>query len=193
MFDTILSFTLTEHLARAAIPGETAGYSRLLTLNRGPHKTRDGWIAMMPYTDRNWRALYEATGHEDLLDAPWHEGGMRTRLVEADTVYGELKAIIAERTTDEWLAICRAHDVPCEIVPRIAEIVDDPKLHRGVLREAEHPAVGTYRQISPALIFSRTPLAEIADPAPLLGADTAEVLVWLGYDDAAIAEIRGDV
>ena len=32
MFDTVLAFNLTEHLARAAVPGGRAGYARILRM-----------------------------------------------------------------------------------------------------------------------------------------------------------------
>ena len=48
MFDAVFAFALVEHLSRAAVPGEPAGYSRIMTTTRGPHRTRDGYIAMMP-------------------------------------------------------------------------------------------------------------------------------------------------
>src|SRR4051812_20707038 len=62
MFDIVLAFNLVEHLSRAAVAGEPAGYSRVLTSHRGPHKTRDGYVAMLPYTDRQWSALFAAVG-----------------------------------------------------------------------------------------------------------------------------------
>jgi crotonobetainyl-CoA:carnitine CoA-transferase CaiB-like acyl-CoA transferase len=189
MFDSILSFTLAEHLAQAVLPGQPPGYSRALSLNRGPHQTSDGWLALMPYTNRQWRTLYEAVGCAHLLDEPWHKD-MATRLVEADKAYGELKEIIRQRSTAEWLEICRVGDIPVAPVPRLAEIVEDPALHRGVLREAVHPAVGTYRQIAPPAIFSRTPSRELAENAPLLGEHTHEVLAELGLSDSEIAELR---
>jgi crotonobetainyl-CoA:carnitine CoA-transferase CaiB-like acyl-CoA transferase len=188
MFDSTLAFTLVEHLAQAAIPGKPAGYPRALSANRGPHETSDGWLALMPYTNRQWRALYEAAGCGHLLDAPWHES-MATRLVMADEAYGELKGILRQRTTAEWLEICRKADVPVAPVPRIAEIVEDPALHRGVLREVEHPALGTYRHIESPTIFSRTPSRDDPDPAPLIGEQTDEILRGLGLSDDEIAEL----
>lgn len=187
MFDTVLAFNLTEHLARAAVAGGRAGYSRILTLNRGPHRTADGWLALMPYTNRHWRALYEAAGHAHLLEQPWHKD-MPTRLTQADVVYAELKSIIRTKPTAYWLDICAATDVPVARVPRLQEIVDDPALHRGVLRTVKHPVAGEYRHIASPVIFSRTPVCDDCGPAPLLGQDTMQVLEDLGYSREQAAE-----
>jgi crotonobetainyl-CoA:carnitine CoA-transferase CaiB-like acyl-CoA transferase len=191
MFDTILAFTLTEHIGMAAFPGGAAGYSRILTANRGPHRTSDGWLAMMPYTDRHWESLFKEAGREDLLASPWH-AGMAARLREADIVYGELKTVIERRTTAEWLETCRRIDVPVAEVPTIDEIVADPALHHGVIRIDEHPVIGEYRVIRSPIVYYDTPLGEHVRPAPLIGADAAEVLREVGMSDDEIHQMIAD-
>jgi hypothetical protein len=80
MFDAVLAFNLVEHLSRAAIPGEPAGYGRVLTSHRGPHRTIDGYVAMLPYTDKQRRALFTAVGREELLEEPWYtDNALRLR------------------------------------------------------------------------------------------------------------------
>ena len=184
MFDAVLAFNLVEHIGRAAIPGEPAGYGRVLTSHRGPHRTVDGYIAMLPYTDKQWRALFAAVGREEMLDEPWYTDNA-LRLRNFDDVYAALAGVVRERTTAEWLEICHANGVPASPVPSLDEIVTDPELHMGALTEAVHPTVGTYRQIEPAVRFSRSPQS-VRRPAPLLAEHTREILTEAGYDDAAI-------
>jgi crotonobetainyl-CoA:carnitine CoA-transferase CaiB-like acyl-CoA transferase len=184
MFDAVLAFNLAEHLSRAAVPGQPAGYSRIMTTTRGPHRTRDGYIAMMPYSDEHWRRLFAAVGREELLDEPWF-ADLNQRLLNAETVYGNLAAIIAERTTAEWLALCEAEGIPANPVPDLDEILEDPALHRGMITTAQHPVVGEYRVIGPPMILDDAPLS-VRRPAPLRAEHTAEVLAEVGYDDAAI-------
>jgi len=184
MFDAVLAFNLVEHMGRAAIAGEPAGYNRVLTTHRGPHRTLDGYIAMMPYTDGQWRALFTAIGREALLDEPWF-ADHSARLRNIDDVYAALAGIVRERTTAEWLEICEANGVPASVVPSIDEIVGDPDLHMGAITEANHPVVGPYRQIEPAVRFSRSPQS-VRRPAPLLAEHTRELLAEAGYDDDTI-------
>jgi len=190
MFDAVLAFNLVEHLSRAAVAGEPVGYSRVLTSHRGPHKTRDGYVAMMPYTNRHWRALFRAVGKEALLDEPSF-ADHATRVRNAHEVYGALAAIALERTTAEWLELCETIGVPASPVPSIEEIVGDPELHMGVITDAVHPEVGPYRQIEPAARFSRSPQS-VRRPAPLLAENTQELLRELGYDDGRIAQLVAD-
>ncbi len=192
MFDTVLSFNLVEHLAAAAIPGEPAGYSRIMTRHRGPHQTADGYVAIMPYTDDHWRALFSEVDRMDMMERPWFaEHGARLR--EADRVFQDLAEIVIERTTAEWLELCERLGIPAAPVPTMDEIVNDPARHRGVLREETHPIVGTYRHIESPMKLSATP-ASLRHRAPLVGEQTDEILAELDYSPVEIDEMieRGD-
>ena len=192
MFDTVLSFNLVEHLADAAIPGERAGYSRIMTRHRGPHQTADGYVAIMPYTDDHWRALFSEVDRMDMMERPWFaEHG--ARLSEADRVFQDLAEIVIERTTAEWLELCGRLGIPASPVPTMDEIVNDSERHRGVLRDETHPIVGTYRHIESPIKMSATPTS-LRRSAPLVGEQTEEILSELGYSTEEIDEMieRGD-
>lgn len=190
MFDAVLAFNLVEHLSRAVTPGEPAGYSRILTHHRGPHRTLDGHIAMMPYTDNHWRSLFVAVGMENMLDRPWF-ADHATRLLSADRVYGDLAHIVAQRTTADWLSLCEEHGIPASPVPTLDDVVSDSALHRGVLRDADHPVTGHYREIVPPLVLSASP-ASVRRAAPLFAEHTEAVLSELGYDRADIEELLAE-
>jgi crotonobetainyl-CoA:carnitine CoA-transferase CaiB-like acyl-CoA transferase len=187
MFNAVLSFNLVEHLSRATIPGGPAGYGRIMSSLRGPHRTRDGYVAIMPYTDANWTALCGAVNRMDILDRPWF-ANHTSRQHEPDRVFGDLAEIVAERTTKEWLDICARHDIPASAVPSLDDIVNDPEAYRGVLVDATHPLVGDYRQIAPAVTMSKTP-GSVRRHAPLVAENTVEVLRELGYADDDIASL----
>lgn len=187
MFNALLAFNLVEHLGLAATPGKPTGYSRIMTSNRGPHRTRDGHIALMPYTDEHWRALFAAVGREDILERPWFSDH-RQRLLQADRVYGDLAEVVAQRTTAEWLELCESRSIPASAVPDLDRIVEDPVLHHGVIGQAEHPVVGTYRSVEVPVIYSASTRPQ-PSPAPLVGQDTAEVLAAVGYSQEEIASL----
>jgi crotonobetainyl-CoA:carnitine CoA-transferase CaiB-like acyl-CoA transferase len=183
MFDTVLGFNLVEHLSRAAVPGGKAGYNRILNPFRRPHQTKDGYVAMLPYSDKSWSDLYHAVGHEHELSDPWFQ----ERLQNPQPVYASLGRILATRTTAEWLELAAELGIPAGPVPTVDDIIDDPAEHRGVVSEHDHPAVGRYRQITPPVRFDRSP-AGVRRHAPLLGEDTVEVLAEIGLSEDEIGQ-----
>ncbi|HWA31027.1 MAG TPA: CoA transferase, partial [Rhizomicrobium sp.] len=68
MFETFTSFVLAEHLGGRTFepPAGPAGYARLLTGGRKPSPTKDGHIAMLPYTAAHWIAFFKAIDRADL-------------------------------------------------------------------------------------------------------------------------------
>jgi crotonobetainyl-CoA:carnitine CoA-transferase CaiB-like acyl-CoA transferase len=183
MIDTMKAFNLVEHGA-AAIPEPPLGppgYTRVLARERGPWPTRDGWIMALPYTKEHFDSIFAGTGRDDLLgDERYSTAGLR--IANAPYLYDVVGAMMGERTTGEWLGFFRAQDIPASAVTTLEEMVEE-------LPVVEHPVAGRYRQIPPAVAFSRAPLS-VHRPAPLIGQDTDEVLREVGYDRAAIDDLR---
>jgi crotonobetainyl-CoA:carnitine CoA-transferase CaiB-like acyl-CoA transferase len=187
MVDTMVAFNLAEHLSAATIPGGRAGYSRVLTRHRGPHRTSDGWIALLPYSDEHWRRLYGAIGCGEKLAQPWHQS-RATRHANAPRVYGELADQIRQRPTAFWLELADRLDIPASVVPSLQELVDDPERHRGVIADTEHPHLGPYRHIVQTTRFSDTPPTDRL-PAPLIGQGGQDVLATAGYTQQEIQRL----
>lgn len=53
MFESVAAWVMVEHLYGETFvpPTETIGYKRILNPNRRPFKTKDGYLAILPYTD----------------------------------------------------------------------------------------------------------------------------------------------
>jgi crotonobetainyl-CoA:carnitine CoA-transferase CaiB-like acyl-CoA transferase len=186
MRDAVAAFVLAEHLsdATAEPPQGPPGYVRLVTPNRRPHRTLDGWIVMLPYSDADWRNLLELADRQDLLERP----EMRTtqsRTIHADAVYGWLGDIVATKRTNTWLRKCEERGIAAQRVRPLTELADDPD----IIEWAEHPVIGRYRHLRPAFRLSKTP-ARLRSPAPLIGQHTDEVLHELGYSAEQIADLR---
>lgn len=64
MFETLLQFTLFEHLWEAALGkgGASAGYVRMFSPHRRPYATKDGHICVLAVNDLQWRRLLTAIG-----------------------------------------------------------------------------------------------------------------------------------
>ncbi len=176
MIDVMRSFLLVEHGAGAIPepPQTEPGYQRILTPERRPQRTADGFINVLPYTDDHYHHLFRAGGREDLLDDP-RIATRASRIANSDTLYREVATILADRTTEAWLAFCQEHAIPCTRAASLQDLIDDLPLD-------EHPTGGTYRRIPPPVRYSATPTS-VRRPAPLMGRDGREVLAEVGYGD----------
>jgi crotonobetainyl-CoA:carnitine CoA-transferase CaiB-like acyl-CoA transferase len=183
MLDVTQSFVLVEHGA-AAVPEPPlgpAGYPRILVRNRKPQRTSDGWIHVLPYTRRQYEALFAEAGRSELLDDP-RFATPRARIDHADRLYELVAQIMATRTTAEWLRACRELGVPAVEMASLQELVDQLPLEL-------HPLTGAYRVVPPPVRFDSTTVG-VRRPAPLIGEHTDEVLAAVGYDEEGIAELR---
>ncbi len=185
MIDVMRSFVLVEHGAGAMFdpPLDAAGYRRILTAERRPQETADGWINVLPYTDDHYQVLFTVGGRPDLLDDP-RIATRESRIANSDTLYREVAAILAQRTTADWLELCDAEGIPATAAASLDDLVAD-------LPMADHPVVGSYRVIPPPVRYGATP-AEVRTPAPTLGEHGRPVLSEIGYGDAELDRLEAD-
>lgn len=181
MLETMTAFTLAEHMGGMTFPGSTdkAGYARLLQGGRRPARTLDGWMGLLPYTDRHWTAFFQAAGHPELGDR-YSIANAAQRNQNIQALYGHLAEILPTRTTDAWLALCQELDIPATRIYGLDELPSHPQLVAvGLFEESEHPSEGSICQIRPTTLFQATP-ATLRRHAPRLGEHTAEILKELG-------------
>jgi crotonobetainyl-CoA:carnitine CoA-transferase CaiB-like acyl-CoA transferase len=73
MLESMTAFVMAEHLAGHTLqPSEgELGYDRLMSKNRKPYKTQNGYVAIMPYNTKHWQRFFGLIGREDLVEAEW--------------------------------------------------------------------------------------------------------------------------
>jgi len=170
MVDVMTAFVLVEHAgaATARPPQGEPGYLRILSPNRRPQRTKDGWVSVLPYTRKNFEDIFRAGGRTDLVGDE-RIATARSRLAHIDSIYAEVAAILTQRTTEEWLAFCKAADVPASAIPTLEELID-------ALPEDDHPVAGRYKVIPQPVRFSRSTGPVVRRPAALSGEHNAEVM-----------------
>ena len=70
MMESMVSFLLTEHLYGHTYEPPTGpiGYVRVTAPDRKPYRTSDGYIAILPYSDKQWRDFFSLGGKPDLFE-----------------------------------------------------------------------------------------------------------------------------
>ncbi|HEY2858785.1 MAG TPA: CoA transferase [Terracidiphilus sp.] len=186
MFEAMVSFVLNEHLAGATFAEDgKVGYPRILSEHRRPHRTRDGWIAVLPYTGEHWRRFLTEIGQPQVCNEAWFQDAS-TRQARIHELYSIASSALAARTTAEWMDILRRLDVPCSEVNRIEDLLDDPHL-ADVDFFSTDPAYPPeiVRSLPQPVVFQGA--GKLPDhAAPPLGAHTREILHTLSLSDEEI-------
>jgi len=177
MFETLVSYTMVEHLAGETFrPAEGGmGYERVLSPYRRPFRTLDGYIGLLPYTNAHFQRFFTLTGRPELVADPrFADPAARSRNVaDLYTIIGEL---VAQKSTAEWTELLSAADIPMTPVMTPEDLLKDPHLQAvGFFREEEHPTEGPIRSMGIPVHFSRTP-GSIRQPAPNLDEHREEIL-----------------
>ncbi|MGE0151050.1 MAG: CaiB/BaiF CoA transferase family protein [Reyranellaceae bacterium] len=188
MFETMAQYLLVEHMfLRSFAPEEgKPGYNRMMAPGRKPYRSRDGWISILPYTNRHFADFFRLAGRADLAADPRFTT-VSARSHNIVELYELIAEIAATRTTAEWLDGLMAAQIPCAPVNSLEDILADPHLNAGHLFGVmEHPSEGPIRVVNPPVTFSASPSA-IARHAPLLGEHSCEVLREAGVPEQDIA------
>ncbi len=190
MFETMAQLLLGEHLYGHAFEPPLAGlgYPRSLAPDRRPYATKDGYVAALIYTDRQWSAFLDFIGRSELLsDSRFKDMGCRTKNVKE--VYAFVAETLQTRTTSAWLEIFDRADIPAMPMQTLESLIDDAHLRSVKLFElAEHPSEGNIRQMRNPTRWTATPLGAIRH-APRLGEHSREVLREVGYSESKIDEL----
>ncbi|MEN2740618.1 CoA transferase [Microbacterium sp. X-17] len=174
MSQAMTAFMLAEH-GSGAIPepptpapgAPAAGYPRILSPERRPHRSKDGLVHLFPYLPQHYADLFADAGIPGARTDPRYVD-QRAALANSESLYRDVRQLGPTKTTEEWLTYCRAAGIPATRVASLQDLVDELPL-------TQHPVAGEYRVIPQMANFSKTP-GDLRLPAPLIGEHTQEVL-----------------
>ncbi|CCH07555.1 CaiB/BaiF CoA transferase family protein [Achromobacter xylosoxidans] len=190
MFESLASFMLIEHQWERAFDPQNgkAGYPRVLSQLRKPHRTKDGYLCVLPYTDKNWKDFFQLVGRDDLAQDPRYDTPNH-RSQNYETLYKILGEIMTERTSQEWLSQLRPLSIPVAPVNSLEDLFTDPHLAAvGMFVQQEHPSEGVLTHVRPPVKFGETP-SEVKRLAPRLGEHSREILAAAGLSDGEISAL----
>jgi crotonobetainyl-CoA:carnitine CoA-transferase CaiB-like acyl-CoA transferase len=193
MLESMTAFLMSEHLAgHSLVPSEgELGYSRMMSPHRQPYRTRDGYLAILPYSTRHWTRFFTLCEEAALAEDP-RVTNAELRSEHIDELYQEIARIAPSRSNEEWLSALKAQDIPCSPVNQLDDLAHDPQLMAsGSFERMEDPTLGKLQQMRSPFRVHRNDTDDShgrrADRrAPGLGEHTRVTLEQLGLDDAQI-------
>ena len=195
MFETMAQFVLSEHLQGHTFdpPTSPVGYPRTLSQYRRPYPTKDGFLAVLPYNDGQWRRFFESIGKAHVMQSDPRFANITARTANIDALYEMIGEELKHRTTEEWIELLQQNDIPCIRPNTLEMLLEDLHLADvGFFGFEEHPSEGRIRTMREPSTWSDTVPATEGRFAPRLGQHTREILAEAGYSkneiDALIAE-----
>ena len=176
------SFTLVEHLYDHAFdpPIGQWAYQRVANPNRKPYPTKDGYIGLLPYTDKQWDQFFAAAGLAETFGKDPRFSDYSQRGKHINELYGLVGEVTQGKTTQEWLDLLKPLSIPVVRTARLDDLPDDPHLSAvGFFERHEHPHAGPYLAMKPPVKFTGSP-SNIRRHPPRLGEHTDEVWAELG-------------
>ncbi len=151
--------------------------------------TRTSPIMVAAGNDRLWTTLCDLMGLDIAADPRFETNPKRNEN------YTELRPLLAERfltkSAEEWQVMFDEAGIPSGPINTVDKVVTNEQVvAREMVVEVKHPRAGATRIPGIPIKLSRTP-GEIRVPAPVLGADTEDLLhEYLGLTPDQVAELR---
>jgi formyl-CoA transferase len=184
----MLDFQAARWTMSHEVPGQ-AGNDHPTGYPTGLFATTDGYLNIAASGQTMWEKLCAVLGAPHLLEDARY-GSDTARSENRGALGGELGAIIATRSTADWVEALNAVGVPCGPVYRMNEVFADPQVrHLGIAQAVEHPVLGRTELVGQPVHLSRTP-SSLDTATPERGAHNDEVLAELGFDAHARDDFR---
>jgi crotonobetainyl-CoA:carnitine CoA-transferase CaiB-like acyl-CoA transferase len=181
MFEAFTWFNMVENLwGESYIPGNgRMGYTRSINPRRRPYPTKDGYIAIVPYNDDQWRRFFELGGRLGVFDDP-RFSTYQERTKNTGELYALIEEVAAQKTGEEWLQLLSENNIPAMKYNQMTDVLNDPHLQQvGFFEERENAVAGKFRSMRHPINYAGTPVATYADPG-ICNADGDEIRAALG-------------
>jgi len=192
MFESMAHLILGDHFGGKTFepPLGPAGYARVLAPYRKPFATKDGYLCLLIYNDKQWQNFFRLIGREDMYRDDPRFSSHTNRAHHIAEVNEFVAGQIKTRTTAEWLEALTGADIPVAAMNSIDDLINDPHFSAtGFIKRAEHPSEGPVRTTAVPTKWSDSP-PEFQRHAPRLGEHSFEVLRAAGYSESEIQTMR---
>jgi crotonobetainyl-CoA:carnitine CoA-transferase CaiB-like acyl-CoA transferase len=185
---SMLDFQAARWTVAQQVPGQ-AGNDHPTSIPTGVFPTADGHINIAASGQHIFKRLCEALGAPGLIEDPDFATGEK-RSQNRARLNAELAACTRRHPSADLVERLNAAGVPSGPIYAIDQVFADRQVqHVGMAVPMPHPTRGEVAVVNQAVALSRTPPV-IDRPTPRLGEHNEEILGELGYDHAAIADLR---
>ncbi|HUY39159.1 MAG TPA: CoA transferase [Candidatus Binataceae bacterium] len=184
----ILDFQATRWLMDGRVP-QQAGNDHPTAIPTGVFAASDGLINIAAVGQEMFASLARIMDCSRWIDDPrFADPGSRSR--NRAQLNAEIAAVAKTKPSEYWIRVLNDAGVPCGPINTIDQVFADPQVrHLGIAQSVEHPKLGSIKLVGQPFTLSRTDSA-LTTATPEAGQHTDEILRELGYDDAAIGELR---
>ncbi|MCH9672340.1 MAG: CoA transferase [Gammaproteobacteria bacterium] len=175
----------------AGVEPTRVGNGNAVSQPAGVFEAADGPFLVTVVGDRVFKRLCEQVLESPQLAQSPQFVDNTARLKNADALRKELNDRFGRANRDEWLPKLRAAGIPAGEIRGIESALSSDEFKaRDLLRNVEHPSLGSLPTLRSPMHFDDTPTAPPV-AAPELGQHTQSVLTEIaGYDEESIAQLK---
>jgi crotonobetainyl-CoA:carnitine CoA-transferase CaiB-like acyl-CoA transferase len=187
MLDAAIAFTWPDCAMDEALLDEDVMRLPTIAASYKAIEFSDGYAVATVLSESEFRGYCAALGAPELADDP------RFATVQLrgknDVAYREIiRGLTSKMTVAQFLEASVKYEVPASGLNDLKTVVDEPQvIHNETFVVREHPVAGSIREARPAPRFSKTPI-QPGHHAPVMGADTDEIVNSLGFDAVILRE-----
>jgi len=184
----MLDFQAARYLVKGEV-AKQAGNDHPTFTPTGVFPTSDGHMNIAASSARLWMRLCDVLGKPEWKNDPeWNTGVGRTK--HRATLNKAISDITRQKPAAHWVELFEAAGIPAGPINTIDKVFADPQVqHLGIAAPISTPLFGDTRMVASPLNFTGSP-REIRYPAGEPGAQTSDVLGWLGCSEAEIEQLR---
>ena len=157
----------------------------------GFFKAKDGKVAIVSLTARQWKDLTEIIGRPEMAEDPKFSN-LIVQIHDHEEAVELIQEVTTGRTSQEIISILERKKIPCGIAYTSAQVNDDENLkQREMFRRVHHEKYGDID--IPGFPFKFSDVSgSIRMPAPGLGEHSRFILEqWLGYTSEEVRALYG--
>lgn len=152
-------------------------------------KTTDGHVALAPFGDAHWQAVFKIINRPDMAANPKY-ATLQTRGACIGDMMQDMESTAPNLSSAEIIQALQAADIPCAPCLSEDELLTHPQIKAaGAIEEQNHPHLGPVRMATAPVRFGGQ-TSEPLGPSPLLGEHSESILSDVGYSSDEVENFK---